>query len=90
MPRLPKPNLLLCFDAFGTLFSPSSPVAAQYATVARQCGLTVSLPDLEKHLFAAIKEERKLNPNYGNATGLGATQWWTNVSPVTHLSSITY
>jgi hypothetical protein len=76
-----KPNLLLCFDAFGTLFSPKSSVALQYAEIARQCGITTFRDnELQSHLFAAIKEERETNPNYGKATGLGATGWWTNVS----------
>ncbi|KAL7795218.1 hypothetical protein V8C37DRAFT_374881 [Trichoderma ceciliae] len=75
-----KPNLLLCFDAFGTLFSPKGAVAQQYAEVARQCGITsLSDSELQSRLFAAIKGEREQNPNYGKATGLGATKWWTNV-----------
>lgn len=76
-----KPNLLLCFDAFGTLFSPKSSVAQQYAEIARECGISsFSDDELQSNLLAAIKEERKKNPNYGQATGLGATGWWTNVS----------
>ncbi|KAK1245336.1 hypothetical protein MKX08_004965 [Trichoderma sp. CBMAI-0020] len=75
-----KPNLLLCFDAFGTLFSPKGGVAQQYAQVAGQCGVTgFSDKELQSRLLEAIKEEREKNPNYGRATGLGATQWWTNV-----------
>lgn len=75
-----KPNLLLCFDAFGTLFSPKGPVAQQYAEVARQCDFTgFSDKELQSRLLEAIKDEREQNPNYGKATGLGATQWWTNV-----------
>ncbi|KKO99016.1 hypothetical protein THAR02_08887 [Trichoderma harzianum] len=70
-----KPNLLLCFDAFGTLFSPKGAVAQQYAEVARQCGITeFSDNELQSRLLAAIKEEREQNPNYGKATGLGATK----------------
>lgn len=76
-----KPNLLLSFDAFGTLFSPKGGVAHQYAEVARQCDVTgFSDKELQSRLLEAIKDERKKNPNYGKATGLGATQWWTNVS----------
>ncbi|KAL7944380.1 hypothetical protein V8C42DRAFT_346131 [Trichoderma barbatum] len=75
-----KPNLLLCFDAFGTLFKPKGAVAQQYAEVARQCGITgFSDNELQSRLLSAIKEEREQNPNYGKATGLGATKWWTNV-----------
>lgn len=79
--RTSKPNLLLCFDAFGTLFNPKGGVAQQYAQVAKQCGVTgFSDKELQSRLLEAIKEEREKNPNYGRATGLGATQWWTNVS----------
>ena len=75
-----KPNLLLCFDAFGTLFKPKRPVAEQYAEVARQCGLTgFNDQDVQSCFRTAFKEEAKQNPNYGKATGLGATKWWTNV-----------
>jgi len=34
-----KRNLLICFDAFGTLFTPRKPIAQQYGDVARACGL---------------------------------------------------
>ncbi|KAM5357698.1 hypothetical protein ACJZ2D_015999 [Fusarium nematophilum] len=75
-----KPNLLLCFDAFGTLFRPASTVAIQYAEVARQCGVAgFTLDELQSSLVAAVKSESGQNPNYGKATGLGATKWWTNV-----------
>lgn len=37
-----KRNLLLCVDAFGTLFRPRSPIAEQYGTVARSMGIKIS------------------------------------------------
>jgi FMN phosphatase YigB (HAD superfamily) len=75
-----KRNLLLCFDAFGTLIRPVKPVAQQYAQVARQCGLTdFSDEELQSTLISTIKQESKKNPNFGKETGLGATKWWTNV-----------
>ncbi|KAF5022887.1 hypothetical protein F66182_5047 [Fusarium sp. NRRL 66182] len=75
-----KRNLVLCFDAFGTLIRPVQPVAQQYAQVARQCGITnFSDDELQTTLISAIKQESKRNPNYGKASGLGATRWWTNV-----------
>ena len=80
---MPNPNnLLLCFDAFGTLIRPVQPVVKQYALVAAKCGLRGWNNDaeLQTAFYAAFKDERKLNPNYGRATGLGATGWWTNVS----------
>jgi hypothetical protein len=36
----PKVNLLLTFDAFGTLFEPKDSIAAQYAHVAQEHGIT--------------------------------------------------
>ncbi|KAG8416240.1 hypothetical protein J3458_006836 [Metarhizium acridum] len=79
-----KRNLLLCFDAFGTLFSPKASVAQQYAQVAHQCGITSFTQDeLQSRLLAAINRERERNPNYGKDTGLGATRWWTNVIQAT-------
>ncbi|KAH8176690.1 hypothetical protein LIA77_05108 [Sarocladium implicatum] len=74
------PKLLLCFDAFGTLFRPKRSVTLQYAQVARSCGITNFADDDVQAAFKdAFKQESKRNPNYGKATGLGATQWWTNV-----------
>jgi FMN phosphatase YigB (HAD superfamily) len=76
-----KRNLLLCFDAFGTLIRPVRPVAQQYADVARQCGFTNFNDDeLQAAFKSSFKQESKKNPNYGKDTGLGATNWWTNVS----------
>lgn len=43
MPPSPRPRpraLCLTFDAFGTLFHPRQPIAAQYAHVAREHGLS--------------------------------------------------
>lgn len=73
-------NLLLCFDAFGTLFKPRRPVAEQYAAVARQCGLDgLAAEQLQASFKAAFSRESKAHPNYGKASGLNAEQWWTNV-----------
>ena len=75
-----KANLLICFDAFGTLFRPKRPVAQQYGDVARLCGITEFTDnELQSSIQVAMRDEAKRNPNYGKATGLGATKWWTNV-----------
>lgn len=75
-----KRNLLICFDAFGTLYTPKRPVAMQYGEVARSLGLGgFTDEDLNKSFKAAFKNETKLHPNYGRATGMGAERWWTNV-----------
>lgn len=37
-----KRNLLLCLDAFGTIFTPRESIAAQYGGVARSFGVKIS------------------------------------------------
>lgn len=37
---MPPRNLLICFDAFGTLFKPRYSIAQQYGDVARSFGLS--------------------------------------------------
>ena len=76
-------NLLLCFDAFGTLFKPRRPIPEQYAAVARQCGLDVDIDQLEASFKVALSGEAKAHPNYGRASGMGAQKWWTNVRRLT-------
>ncbi|KAJ9131607.1 Haloacid dehalogenase protein [Pleurostoma richardsiae] len=75
-----KQNLLLCFDAFGTLFWPKRPVTQQYGEIARQCGLRGFTDEqLQNSFRQAFKAQAKAHPNYGKVTGMGATAWWTNV-----------
>ncbi|OQO10724.1 hypothetical protein B0A48_04024 [Cryoendolithus antarcticus] len=75
-----KRNLLLCLDAFGTLYTPKAPIATQYSEVAKSLGLSgFTDADLTKSFRAAFKHESKLNPNYGRATNLGSEKWWTNI-----------
>ncbi|PVI06097.1 hypothetical protein DM02DRAFT_715277 [Periconia macrospinosa] len=85
-----KNNLLLAFDAFGTLFEPNLPIPQAYGRAALRHGITfVDKPEHElvpkdyqpvKESFSrAFKFESARNPNYGNATGLGAEKWWANV-----------
>ncbi|KAF2818958.1 hypothetical protein CC86DRAFT_472388 [Ophiobolus disseminans] len=76
-------NLLLCLDAFGTLFTPSVPIPVAYARAAAQhgidCGDTENAREVGARFKDAFKDESKNNPNYGRATGLGAEKWWGNV-----------
>ncbi|KJR81998.1 uncharacterized protein SPSK_03499 [Sporothrix schenckii 1099-18] len=78
-----KRNLLLCFDAFGTLFRIKQPIERQYGDVARrQFGVAADVPDSElRDAFrAAFKAQSRAHPNYGRWTsGMGATAWWTRV-----------
>ena len=79
-----KKNLLLCFDAFGTLFTPGVPIPVAYARAAARhginCGDTKHAKAVGASFKQAFKEESKRNPNYGKAAGLGAEKWWGNVS----------
>lgn len=80
MPGTIKPSLLLCFDAFGTLFRPKDNPAQQYIEVAQQCGLDgFTEEELKPCMESAFVDEMKRNPNYGKANGMNAIQWWTNV-----------
>jgi FMN phosphatase YigB (HAD superfamily) len=75
-----KTSLLLCFDAFGTLFKPRRPVAQQYLEVAAAFGMTGIAQDaLDTTLKDALKFMRRRHPNYGKATGLSPETWWTEV-----------
>ena len=47
----PKRPLLLCFDAFGTLFHPRRPVHQQYGEVARALGLSGFSDEDVQHAF---------------------------------------
>lgn len=80
-----KPNLLLCLDAFGTLFIPSTPIPAVYAQAAARhgidCGGDKDASEAVGASFKkAFKAQSKQNPNYGKAAGLGPSKWWGNVS----------
>jgi hypothetical protein len=83
-PLAAKKNLLLCLDAFGTLFTPSVPIPVAYARAAAQHGINCSETDGAREVGGRFKEafksESQRNPNYGRATGLGPEKWWGNVS----------
>ncbi|KAL9094738.1 MAG: hypothetical protein Q9165_003008 [Trypethelium subeluteriae] len=75
-----KKNLLVCFDAFGTLFTPKSPIPRQYSEVARRHGVYgFSEDQLGSAFKKAFKEESKERPNYGKAVGMAAPEWWGNI-----------
>ncbi|KAK4547774.1 hypothetical protein LTR36_000732 [Oleoguttula mirabilis] len=77
---MPKRNLLLCFDAFGTLFTPTRPIATQYGEVARSLGLG-GFTDEQVHdsFKKAYKLSAKQYPNFGKADGMNAEGWWTDI-----------
>lgn len=82
-PPMAKRSLLLCFDAFGTLFRLKQPIERQYGDIARrQFGLTGLDDDaqLKAAFRAAFKAQSRAHPNYGRTTGaMGAAAWWTQV-----------
>lgn len=77
----PQPrNILVCFDAFGTLIWPRRPVPQQYGEVARRLGLGgFSDRDIEASFKKAFAQMIKAHPNYGHQSNMGAETWWTNV-----------
>jgi hypothetical protein len=87
-----KKNLLLAFDAFGTLYTPNVLIPQAYGRAALQHGIRwapqkaddqLTPEDFEpvkKSFGRAFKDESAQNPNYGKATGLGAERWWANVN----------
>ncbi|CAK7214508.1 hypothetical protein SBRCBS47491_002166 [Sporothrix bragantina] len=82
-----KRNLLLGFDAFGTLFRIKQPIERQYGDVARHQfpGLLradIGDTQLRASFRDAFKAQSRAHPNYGhkpNGEGMGATVWWTQV-----------
>lgn len=75
-----RSNILLCFDAFGTLFRPRQSIVKQYGDIARNYGITnFTDEDLASSFKNAFKKESKEHPNYGKATNMGSQQWWTNI-----------
>lgn len=78
--RAGKKNILLAFDAFGTLFTPRQPIAIQYGYLARRHGLNgLKEDDIQASFHKAFKEEASERPNYGKSIGMKAPEWWANV-----------
>jgi FMN phosphatase YigB (HAD superfamily) len=86
-----KKNLLLAFDAFGTLYQPNSPIPTQYGRIGLKHGVHCQLGDdivpLKNSFKRAFGKESSANPNYGKVTGLGAEKWWANVSCIVRITS---
>ena len=75
-----KKNILLAFDAFGTLFTPRQPIAAEYGYLARRHGLLgLREEDIDTSFQKAFKEESSEHPNFGKNIGMKAPEWWANV-----------
>ncbi|KAI9704442.1 MAG: hypothetical protein M1836_007305 [Candelina mexicana] len=79
-----KKKLLITFDAFGTLLSPKQSVAEQYVEVARRHGLENLDPRrVGLSLKKAFRQETKVHPNFGKASGIKPPEWWANVIKAT-------
>ncbi|KAK3360357.1 hypothetical protein B0T25DRAFT_128508 [Lasiosphaeria hispida] len=80
--RPERRNLLVCFDAFGTLFRPRESIANTYLRIAYECGIphgTLKVGDVEKAFKAAFASNQKTHPNYGRTSGMRTSEWWTKV-----------
>ncbi|GAA5839029.1 hypothetical protein JCM5353_001959 [Sporobolomyces roseus] len=71
----------VCLDAFGTVFSPRTPVFDQYASVARSYGLSVDGGKVKDGFKRAFKQWLKTHPLYGKHSSppLEPTAWWAGV-----------
>ncbi|USP74101.1 uncharacterized protein yc1106_01375 [Curvularia clavata] len=71
-------NLLLCLDAFDTLFTPSIPIPTAYAQAASRHGINVpSTQSLASSFKSSFKQTAQKYPNYGKQTsGLSPEKWW--------------
>ncbi|CAA9966350.1 hypothetical protein PTNB73_08108 [Pyrenophora teres f. teres] len=83
-PFVQKKKLLLCLDAFGTLFTPSIPIPVGYARAAARHGIegiedTENPREIASRFRRSFAGESTKNPNYGKASGMLVDQWWENV-----------
>ncbi|KAK1777611.1 hypothetical protein QBC45DRAFT_184728 [Copromyces sp. CBS 386.78] len=79
--RAPKYNLLVCFDAFETLYAPKEPVHKTYGQFARDNGLQhASDHVVAVYLHDRITTAAKEYPNYGkHIQGMNPEAWWMKV-----------
>lgn len=71
--------LLLTFDAFDTLFTPTEPIAKQYRDVALEYSLDFAEDDIMASFKSAFKSMNQTHPNYGKDTGMDPQTWWTRL-----------
>lgn len=81
MPASKRKNLLLCLDAFDTLFTPSIPIPTAYAQAASRHGITVpSTQSLASSFKSSFKQTSQRYPNYGKQTAsLSPEKWWATI-----------
>ncbi|KAF1830492.1 hypothetical protein BDW02DRAFT_572951 [Decorospora gaudefroyi] len=75
-----KRNLLLCLDAFNTLFHPRTPIPQAYAQAATRHGIPTPHPQEVAQSFKQnFAHQSTQHPNYGKATGMGLEKWWSQI-----------
>ncbi|EMD61250.1 hypothetical protein COCSADRAFT_240698 [Bipolaris sorokiniana ND90Pr] len=76
-----RKNLLLCLDAFDTLFTPSTPIPTAYAQAASRHGIQIpSTQSLASSFKSSFKNTSQKHPNYGKSTvGLSPEKWWKTI-----------
>ncbi|EMD89495.1 hypothetical protein COCC4DRAFT_207509 [Bipolaris maydis ATCC 48331] len=76
-----RKNLLLCLDAFDTLFTPSTPIPTAYAQAATRHGIQIpSIQSLASSFKSSFKNTSQKYPNYGKSTvGLSPEKWWKTI-----------
>ncbi|KAL8290916.1 hypothetical protein RB600_006402 [Gaeumannomyces tritici] len=80
MARLQPRNILICFDAFGTLIKPRRAVPTQYGEVARELGLSGFMDaDIRNSFKVEFPQIMKEYPYYGRNSRMSAEEWWTNL-----------
>jgi REG-2-like HAD superfamily hydrolase len=85
----PRRHIIVAVDAFGTLFSPKSPIGEQYVAVAAKLGIPgLKSEDIHKSFYKSFKHMGKDFPNYGKRAGLNTELWWKAVIEQTFLPHI--
>ncbi|EUC47372.1 hypothetical protein COCMIDRAFT_90319 [Bipolaris oryzae ATCC 44560] len=76
-----RKNLLLCLDAFDTLFTPSTPIPTAYRQAASRHGIQIpSTQSLASSFKSSFKNTSRKYPNYGRSTtGLSPEKWWKTI-----------
>ncbi|OJD39988.1 haloacid dehalogenase [Diplodia corticola] len=80
-PKPSRKNLLIAFDAFGTLFTPRAPIGALYGEIARKHGICSDVSDEEimRSFKKAYKHNATARPNFGKEVGMDPTAWWSSL-----------
>lgn len=71
---------LVAFDAFGTLFRFKQTPGSVYLQASIQAGLRLTnnakADEMQKSLVDSIRQQTRLNPNYGSKSSMPTRAWW--------------